>query len=378
MEKDDETTIAQSFHTDRKDPAVWLVKQPAMMGRARRRWFVLHRHSRILAYYSKSFIPPARAPLKGIIKLSEVTSVDCIGKRIEIGIAKGRVPFKLAADDEKTARDWSKFIKHEAHTMGIDNPLNRAVQEACGDKSKDAVEEMYSEYQDFKHAGEDAERGETGNYNDFTPNSNINSPTGPAHETSNYNDFTPNAAVRSPTNRQAQPQKKNSKGLARPERPRPPPPASKTEQPNYIDIPVSTTRNSGTFQSVGAVPQTQQSGVDESQNYLEIPVGGANNTSGAGPVDESQNYLEIPVGGSGTSEQKASSQNTAGVDESQNYLEIPVGGSGASENNASGDKIDESQNYLEIPVGGTQSKETETKEDDGGDSSLSSNSEDDS
>ena len=57
---------------------------------ARKRWFVLHLESRVLAYYTKSFIPPARSPLKGKIHLSDIISVDRAGARIEITVRSGQ------------------------------------------------------------------------------------------------------------------------------------------------------------------------------------------------------------------------------------------------------------------------------------------------
>jgi hypothetical protein len=152
------------------DPSVAFVKQAALFGRSRRRWFVLHRAQHKLAYYGKPFVPPEvcveallmpccpvlltvcysgerarereRAPtrldsdcptphtshcphahatspnhthhppttqigeLKGVIDLVTVVDATNVGKKIEIKVAKGRSTYKLIADNEKIARDW--------------------------------------------------------------------------------------------------------------------------------------------------------------------------------------------------------------------------------------------------------------------------------
>ena len=81
-----------------------------------------------------------------------------MGKRLEISVAKGRSTFRLAADDEKTAMDWTRMIQHESHLTGIENPLNQQVQaafkEAQANKTK--IDDVFSAYQDFQHAGVDA------------------------------------------------------------------------------------------------------------------------------------------------------------------------------------------------------------------------------
>jgi hypothetical protein len=43
---------------------VWLFKDAEVIGRRRRRWFVLHRGSREFAYYDMAFIPPRTARKK--------------------------------------------------------------------------------------------------------------------------------------------------------------------------------------------------------------------------------------------------------------------------------------------------------------------------
>lgn len=82
-------------------------------------------------YYARPFVPPQEGILKGVVNLGEVVDVNAFGCRLELHIAKGRSVFKLVADTEKIARDWAALIKMEAHLSGLDNPLNKAVQESC-------------------------------------------------------------------------------------------------------------------------------------------------------------------------------------------------------------------------------------------------------
>jgi hypothetical protein len=72
--------LAQANSTD---PSVAFMKQPAYIGFARRRWFVLHRKSHTLAYYAKPFVPPEIGELKGfvdLVKVSEWCEEACRGR----------------------------------------------------------------------------------------------------------------------------------------------------------------------------------------------------------------------------------------------------------------------------------------------------------
>jgi hypothetical protein len=104
--------------SDKFDPGVWLVKAPATkIGRSKRRWFVLHRRERQLVYYTMAFIPPAKAGVKGVIKLQDITGISCRNTMIEISVARGRSMYKLQADDDKTAADWTYILKVETQQI---------------------------------------------------------------------------------------------------------------------------------------------------------------------------------------------------------------------------------------------------------------------
>lgn len=105
------------------DPGVWLTKAPGTkIGRSKKRWFVLHRQENQLVYYTMAFIPPARAPVKGVIKLEEITGISCRGKVIEISVTKGRTMYQLEAEDENVAADWTYILKVETQQIAPTNP----------------------------------------------------------------------------------------------------------------------------------------------------------------------------------------------------------------------------------------------------------------
>eukprot|EP00040_Diaphanoeca_grandis_P037040 m.239431 g.239431 ORF g.239431 m.239431 type:complete len:424 (+) comp33745_c3_seq3:83-1354(+) len=170
------------------DPSIHFVKQAAFFGRKKRRWFVLHRNSHILAYYVRPFVPPAKGEIKGIINLAEVVDVNSFGARLEIKVARGRSTFKLLADSDKIAHDWSSLIRMEAHTSGLNNPLNQNVQKACGTNTK-TEDPLYTEYGGFKFADQNPEL-----YTDYDPKSAAKG-NGKVEEEENYGNFTPNTAV---------------------------------------------------------------------------------------------------------------------------------------------------------------------------------------
>ena len=87
---------------------------------------------------------------------------DCAakGQHIHIDLANQRSTIKLTAPNETTAVDWAKMIKLEAHTQGIENPLNLEVQAACQGAISSGDDALYSKYQDFKCAGDEEEEGE--------------------------------------------------------------------------------------------------------------------------------------------------------------------------------------------------------------------------
>lgn len=145
------------------DPSIHFIKQPAFLGRKKRRWFVLHRASHVLAYYALPFIPPQKGALKGVINLAEIVDVNAFGARLEIKVARGRSAYKLLADSEKVARDWAALIRIEAHTSGLANPLNAAVQKATTTAAA-PEDSLYTEYGGFKFANENPEL-----YTDYNP-----------------------------------------------------------------------------------------------------------------------------------------------------------------------------------------------------------------
>eukprot|EP00041_Stephanoeca_diplocostata_P021400 m.497879 g.497879 ORF g.497879 m.497879 type:complete len:400 (+) comp21818_c1_seq3:220-1419(+) len=187
------------------DPSIHMTKSAAWFGRSHRRYFVLHRDVHKLAYYARPFVPPQKGILKGVINLGEVVDVNAFGCKLELHIAKGRSVFKLVADTDKIARDWAALIKMEAHLSGLDNPLNKAVQDTCRDASNDDNDnDLYTEYGGFKFANDQPEL-----YTDYDPlkDDSSDGPTYPVDDDEgndkndedddggeNYNTFTPNVA----------------------------------------------------------------------------------------------------------------------------------------------------------------------------------------
>eukprot|EP00041_Stephanoeca_diplocostata_P008242 m.119465 g.119465 ORF g.119465 m.119465 type:complete len:131 (-) comp17236_c0_seq1:248-640(-) len=101
---------------DENDPGMWFVKDAERFGRRKRRWFVLHRATRELAYYKSAFIPPAKAKRAGSVRLDDITGISSAGPVLEISVAKGRNMFRLVAESEAESAKWAYLIKMETQT----------------------------------------------------------------------------------------------------------------------------------------------------------------------------------------------------------------------------------------------------------------------
>lgn len=172
------------------DPCMHFVKAAARFGRSKRRWFVLHRKSHKLAYYTKPFVPPQKGQVKGVVDLTTVVEVNATGNKLELAIFKGRKPFKLTADSPKIAEDWAKLLRLEANLSGLDNPLQHMVDEAVAQVGGIDADDLYAEYGGFKHANENLDL-----YHDVDV---VDDPTLDDDDDGGdmYNTFEPNDAVR--------------------------------------------------------------------------------------------------------------------------------------------------------------------------------------
>lgn len=148
------------------------------------------------------FIPPQKGVIKGVINLAEVVDVNAFGSRLEIKVARGRSTYKLLADSEKIASDWSTLIRREAHVSGLSNPLNARVQELCATDTA-AEDPLYAEYGGFKFANDNPEL-----YTDYDPAGNAKEDADDLPE--NYGVVTPNDAVPNSPGSKSRPPPPNS------------------------------------------------------------------------------------------------------------------------------------------------------------------------
>eukprot|EP00729_Bicosta_minor_P017871 gene17871-13846_t len=323
-------------NTTGNDPACWLTNHP-VIGFSHKRWYVLHRSEGLLVGYVRAFIPPSKGNLKQKIDLSHLTDCAAKGSSIHIDLANYRSTIKLSAPDEATAVDWAKMIKLEAHTQGIENPLNLEVQAACqgGLPANSDEDGLYSKYQDFKCAGTDLEPADSGNdglgvgYMDL-----------PADGSTGYMDLQVGGAgaadgcqggymdIPPPTQPSASSSsempKFNASGKQRPSRPKRPPRPARP----------------------GASPQVAGGGggADEGPGYMDVKFGGANAVAADGSHG---GYMDLQVGGAGA----------VAADGDGGYMDIPVGGATAGAGFVHmppplADSVTTDQAYLDVSIEG--------------------------